>query len=209
MNSILLISSPGAGKGVISKYLNEKYNYFHISMGNLLRDKAKENVDISELLKQGKFVDNNIVYDIFEKQIKNSNKKIFAFDGFPRNMSQVQKFEEILKKYDIIVDKVIYVDIKKEIAEKRISGRLMCLKCNNIYNKYFDNIKDNICKSCGEKLQKRNDDKISTYEKRYDDFVKNTIPLIDYYKKKGILYTINNNDSISNAYNQIDKLMVN
>lgn len=207
MGNLLLISAPGAGKGVISKYLKEKYNYKHISMGNLLREEAKTNRIINETLKTGAFVDNNIVYNLLEKVLKEDNKSMYVFEGFPRNLEQNYEFEKILKKYDIVLDKVIYVYIEKEIAEKRITGRLMCSNCNEIYNKYFDDVRDNKCKSCGATLIKRNDDKISTYEARYRTFIDKTLPLVNYYKDKNMLYTIFNNETIDKTYNQIDILM--
>lgn len=207
MNNILLISAPGAGKGVVSKYLKDKYNYMHISMGNLLRELAKENESINQILKEGGFVDNNIVYNLLEEILKNNKNTKFVFEGFPRTLEQNENFEKILSKYDIILDGVIYVDIKKEIAEKRITGRLMCSSCSEIYNKYFDNINDNKCKSCGNNLVKRNDDKISTYKARYKTFVDKTLPLVDYYKEKNMLYKVYNNETIENTYNQIDVLM--
>lgn len=207
MNSLLLISAPGAGKGVVSKYLKEKYNYMHISMGNLLRELAKDDESINQILKEGGFVDNTIVYNLLEEILKNNKNTSFVFEGFPRTLEQNENFEKILSKYDIILDGVIYVDIKKEIAEKRITGRLMCSSCNEIYNKYFDNISDNKCKSCGNNLIKRNDDKISTYESRYNIFINETLPLVDYYKNKNMLYTVYNNETIENTYNQVDRLM--
>ena len=207
MGNILLISAPGAGKGVVSKYLKEKYNYNYVSMGNLLREEAKTNKTINEILKTGAFVDNNIVYGLLEKILKEDNKSNYVFEGFPRDLNQNSEFEKILKKYDIILDRVIYVYIEKEIAEKRITGRLMCSNCNEIYNKYFDDVSDNKCKVCSFNLIKRNDDKIETYEARYDTFVNKTLPLVDYYKNKNMLYTIFNNETIDKTYNQIDVLM--
>lgn len=207
MNSLLLISAPGAGKGVVSKYLKEKYNYYHVSMGNLLREIAKDDDSINKILKEGGFVDNNIVYNLLEEILKNNKNASFVFEGFPRDLQQNENFEKILSKYDIILDGVIYVDIKKEIAEKRIIGRLMCSNCNEIYNKYFDDIKDSKCKSCGNDLIKRNDDKLSTYDARYRTFINKTLPLVDYYKEKKMLYTVYNNETIVNTYNQIDRLM--
>jgi adenylate kinase len=207
MGSLLLISAPGAGKGVVSKYLSEKYNYKHMSIGNLLRDEAKNDKSINEILKKGEFVDSNIVNSLLENFVKNNINENIVFEGFPRLIEQIKDFDNILNKYNINIDKVILVDIDKEIAEKRITGRLMCPNCNEIYNKYFDKIIDNKCKKCNSDLSKRNDDKISTYEIRYKTFIEKTYPVVDYYKNKGILFTISNNGSISDTYSQIDNLM--
>lgn len=179
----------------------------HVSMGNLLREKAKTDKTIDSILKKGEFVDNKIVYELLEDIIKNNPNENFVFEGFPRMLEQNEVFEKILNKYDIIIDRVIYVDIKKEIAIKRITGRLTCSNCNETYNKYFDNINDNKCKICGGDLIKRNDDKLSTYNIRYDAFIDKTMPLVNYYKEKNLLYTVFNNESVENTYNQIDELM--
>lgn len=207
MGSLMLISAPGAGKGVVSKYLSEKYNYKHMSIGNLLRDKAKEDKKIDKILRKGLFVDKNIVNNLLENFIIENKNSNFVFEGFPRLLEQIDDFEKILEKYNINIDKVILVDIDKEVAEKRITGRLMCPNCNEIYNKYFDKIEDNKCKKCNSNLLRRNDDKIDTYEIRYKIFVDKTYPVINYYKEKGILFTISNNGSISDTYKQIDNIM--
>lgn len=204
--NILLISAPGAGKGVISKYLNNKYKFRIISMGNLLRDKAKTDKTINETLKKGNFIGDEIVYNLLEENLNNKDTNI-VFEGFPRTINQAKKFDEILENYDIILDKVIYIDIDEEVAKKRITGRLICPNCNNVYNKYLDNIKDNKCINCNSELIKRTDDKLSTYINRYNIFMKETHPLADYYKEKNILYTVDNSKDINDTYEQIDELL--
>lgn len=207
MHSLLLISAPGAGKGMISKYLKQKYNFVSISMGNLLREKLKEDRTVSEIIKSGGFVDNDIVYDLFEDIIKENQNSNLIFDGFPRRLDQIDNFEKIMDKYGIILDMVIYIDTNEEIVKKRITGRLLCSDCNEVYNKYLDKIENNKCKFCNGDLIKRDDDKMATYELRYKAFAKETLPLIDYYKKKNILYKVSNNESIEKTYNQVDMLV--
>ncbi len=207
MHSLLLISAPGAGKGMISKYLKQKYNFVLISIGNLLREKSSKDKAISEILKNGGFVDNDIVYDLFEDIIKKNQNSNFIFDGFPRKLDQIDNFEKIMNKYGIILDMVIYIDTNEEIVKERIKGRLLCPNCNEVYNKYLDKIENNKCKSCNVDLVKRDDDKMSTYKLRYKAFIDETLPLIDYYKKKNILYKVSNNESIEKTYNQVDMLM--
>ena len=206
MSNIILTATPGAGKGVVSKYLEDKYNLVHMSMGNLLRDEAKTNKKLQEDLQKGILVDDNLVYSLFDKFINSNKDKSFVFDGFPRAMKQVYEFESIAKKYNINIDKVIYISIDKEVALKRITGRVMCEKCNHIFNKYTDNVKDT-CPDCGGKLFTRSDDSVDTYNDRYNLYVKETVPVIDYLKENYNFKEISNNGSLEEVYSQIDNLM--
>lgn len=209
MSNILLISAPGAGKGVTSEYLKEKYNMVHMSIGNLLREESKKNISLKEKLANGEFIDNNIVYSLFSKFLEDNEGSSFIFEGFPRLMEQVKPFLDILSEHDIILDKIIFIDIDKDIALKRVTGRLMCKNCNEIYNKYVDNLENNKCKVCGGSLYTRDDDKIETYENRYKLFKEKTMPVVEYLSDKYDIYTVSNNGTFDEMKSQIDNIMGN
>ena len=209
MSNILLISAPGAGKGVTSKYLKEKYNMVHMSIGNLLREESEKNSSLKEKLANGEFIENNIVYSLFSKFLEDNKGSSFIFEGFPRLMEQVKPFLDILSEHDIILDKIIFIDIDKDIALKRVTGRLMCKNCNEIYNKYVDNLENNKCKVCGGSLYTRDDDKIETYENRYKLFKEKTMPVVEYLSDKYDIYTVSNNGTFDEMKSQIDNIMGN
>ena len=209
MSNILLISAPGAGKGVTSKYLKEKYNMIHMSIGNLLREESEKNTSLKEKLANGEFIENNIVYSLFSKFLEDNKGSSFIFEGFPRLMEQVKPFLDILSEHDIILDKIIFIDIDKDIALKRVTGRLMCKNCNEIYNKYVDNLENNKCKVCGGSLYTRDDDKIETYENRYKLFKEKTMPVVEYLSDKYDIYTVSNNGTFDEMKSQIDNIMGN
>ncbi len=209
MSNILLISAPGAGKGVTSKYLKEKYNMVHMSIGNLLREESEKNTSLKEKLANGEFIENNIVYSLFSKFLEDNKGSSFIFEGFPRLMEQVKPFLDILSEHDIILDKIIFIDIDKDIALKRVTGRLMCKNCNEIYNKYVDNLENNKCKVCGGSLYTRDDDKIETYENRYKLFKEKTMPVVEYLSDKYDIYTVSNNGTFGEMKSQIDNIMGN
>lgn len=209
MSNILLISAPGAGKGVTSKYLKEKYNMVHMSIGNLLREESEKNTSLKEKLANGEFIENNIVYNLFSKFLEDNKGSSFIFEGFPRLMEQVKPFLDILSEHDIILDKIIFIDIDKDIALKRVTGRLMCKNCNEIYNKYVDNLENNKCKVCGGSLYTRDDDKIETYENRYKLFKEKTMPVVEYLSDKYDIYTVSNNGTFDEMKSQIDNIMGN
>lgn len=209
MSNILLISAPGAGKGVTSEYLKEKYNMVHMSIGNLLREESEKNTSLKEKLANGEFIENNIVYSLFSKFLEDNEGSSFIFEGFPRLMEQVKPFLDILSEHDIILDKIIFIDIDKDIALKRVTGRLMCKNCNEIYNKYVDNLENNKCKVCGGSLYTRDDDKIETYENRYKLFKEKTMPVVEYLSDKYHIYTVSNNGTFDEMKSQIDNIMGN
>lgn len=209
MSNILLISAPGAGKGVTSEYLKEKYNMVHMSIGNLLREESEKNISLKEKLANGEFIENNIVYSLFSKFLEDNKGSSFIFEGFPRLMEQVKPFLDILSEHDIILDKIIFIDIDKDIALKRVTGRLMCKNCNEIYNKYIDNLENNKCKVCGGSLYTRDDDKIETYENRYKLFKEKTMPVVEYLSDKYDIYTVSNNGTFDEMKSQIDNIMGN
>lgn len=209
MSNILLISAPGAGKGVTSKYLKEKYNMVHMSIGNLLREESEKNTSLKEKLANGEFIENNIVYNLFSKFLEDNKGSSFIFEGFPRLMEQVKPFLDILSEHDIILDKIIFIDIDKDIALKRVTGRLMCKNCNEIYNKYVDNLENNKCKVCGGSLYTRDDDKVETYENRYKLFKEKTMPVVEYLSDKYDIYTVSNNGTFDEMKSQIDNIMGN
>ena len=209
MSNILLISAPGAGKGVTSKYLKEKYNMVHMSIGNLLREESEKNTSLKEKLANGEFIENNIVYSLFSKFLEDNKGSSFIFEGFPRLMEQVKPFLDILSEHDNILDKIIFIDIDKDIALKRVTGRLMCKNCNEIYNKYVDNLENNKCKVCGGSLYTRDDDKIETYENRYKLFKEKTMPVVEYLSDKYDIYTVSNNGTFDEMKSQIDNIMGN
>ena len=209
MSNILLISAPGAGKGVTSKYLKEKYNMVHMSIGNLLREESEKNTSLKEKLANGEFIENNIVYSLFSKFLEDNKGSSFIFEGCPRLMEQVKPFLDILSEHDIILDKIIFIDIDKDIALKRVTGRLMCKNCNEIYNKYVDNLENNKCKVCGGSLYTRDDDKVETYENRYKLFKEKTMPVVEYLSDKYDIYTVSNNGTFDEMKSQIDNIMGN
>lgn len=209
MSNIFLISAPGAGKGVTSEYLKEKYNMVHMSIGNLLREESEKNISLKEKLANGEFIDNNIVYSLFSKFLEDNKGSSFIFEGFPRLMEQVKPFLDILSEHDIILDKIIFIDIDKDIALRRITGRLMCKNCNEIYNKYVDNLENNKCKVCGGSLYTRDDDKVETYENRYKLFKEKTMPVVEYLSDKYDIYTVSNNGTFDEIKSQIDNIMGN
>lgn len=206
--NITFISAPAAGKGLISSMINEKYGFPHISIGDLLRSVDDEKV--KKQLENGEFVDNRIIARLLSERLSKSDcKDGFILDGFPRNMSQISIYEEICEKANDKKNVIIVLDIPKEIGEMRILGRRVCLNCGNVFNEMFESKPkvSGICDHCGHKLVQRTDDNLEVYEHRYDTFLKETKPVIDYFETKGKVYHVDGSKSSDDTFREIEKII--
>ncbi len=208
--NIILIAPPAGGKGTQSKMICSSYNLAHISTGDLLRmEVARGNDELANIMNSGKLVSDEIVLKLIDEYISNNvSLNGFLFDGFPRNIAQAEKLNDILGKYDKKIDYVILLDIDKDLASKRISGRRSCPNCGASYNIYFDSMKpknDGLCDKCGNKLASREDDNQETYAKRYETYLESTKPLLDFYKD--VLYTIDASKTPEETFKQIKDIV--
>lgn len=215
MKNIILIAAPAAGKGTEAIKLKEEYNMPHISTGDLLRAAIQEGGPrgeaIDALIKSGKFVSDEIVLELLKNRILQPDcVNGYILDGFPRNIDQAVAYEKILDEINRNLGIVIVMDIDKEIAKSRISGRSSCPKCGRVYNSntgYLKPQKDGICDDCGVELKVRSDDNPDVYEERYNTYLQKTEPLISYYDKKGIVYHVNASFSPDETHNQVVKIL--
>ena len=103
---------------------------------------------------------------------------------------------------------IIVLDIPREIGEKRITGRRVCLNCGYVFNEYFDKPKvSGICDHCGHELIHRSDDNIDTYDRRYDTYLKETKQVIDYFETKGNVYHVDGSKSSDDTFSDIEKII--
>ena len=215
MKNIMFIAPPAAGKGTQAELVVEKYGIPHISTGNILREISKEDSEIGkyvqETLASGKLVKDDITYQLIEERLKKEDcQNGYIIDGFPRNIEQAYEYDKILKRLGYEVGNVIYINVDKNILEKRITGRRICENCNTIYNINDENNSpqvESVCDSCGGKLYQRSDDNLEAFETRYQMYEEKTQPIIDYYKKKNVLVEIDGNDSVENIFSKIDNII--
>ncbi len=203
--NLIFLGPPGVGKGTVAKLLLKDLAIPQISTGDLLREAVKENSPLGKEAKSymdsGKLVPDNLVIDLIKKRISNEDcKKGFILDGFPRTIPQA----ESLEINNIKIDKVLnFIASKKTIIE-RLSGRRICKNCNAIYHiKNIPPKKEGVCDKCGGKLIQRDDDKPEAIERRLEVYKKQTEPLIEYYKKKGILVDIDTERPLPNILNDV------
>lgn len=210
MKNIILIAPPGAGKGTAAKQLVEKLNMVHISVGDLLREEVKSGSELGKSLsikmQTGKLVEDSLIFEIMKKRFSEPDAKNgIILDGFPRNTSQA----EYLDTMDTNIDAVIYLDVPKNVLEDRIVGRIVCPDCGMGYNTNNPEMMpkvENTCDKCGATLIKRKDDTKEIFSSRYDTYMEETYPVLEYYKNKGILYNIDSLDK-EETFNEILKII--
>ena len=212
MKDIILIAPPAAGKGTQAKLLSSKYQIPHISTGDLLRAATGELGDIvKKTMESGALVSDDLVLKLLEERItKEDCQNGYILDGFPRNVSQAESYMNLLEKLNKQLGYVIYLDASKEVTQKRIVGRLTCPTCGAVYNDQIDESKPKkfgTCDKCNGPLSKRSDDNLETFEKRYQTFMNETYPLVNYFKSIGKLYTIGSGISKERTLNEIEKII--
>ncbi|MBZ6007440.1 adenylate kinase [Paraclostridium bifermentans] len=206
---IILLGPPGAGKGTQAAGIVEKYNIPHISTGDIFRKNIKEGTELGKKAKgyidQGLLVPDELTVGLVTDRIAQSDcEKGFMLDGFPRNVAQAQHLDEYLKEVGISLDKVVNIEVDKDILVGRAVGRRICKSCGATYHVEFNPPKvDGVCDVCGGELYQRADDNEETVSKRIQVYLDETKPLVNYYSEEGIIANINGQQSINNVFGDI------
>jgi adenylate kinase len=200
---IALFGPPGAGKGTQAKYIVEKFNIPQISTGDLLRAQVRGDTELGKTAKEymdkGALVPDEVVIGMLEERINEDDcEKGFILDGFPRALSQAEALKGIVS-----LEGVVNIVVDESALVRRITGRRMC-KCGATFHIDFNPPKEEgVCDECGAQLYQRDDDKEETVQKRLDVYRSQTQPLIDFYRKEGILEDFDGNRDITDISKDI------
>ena len=205
---MILLGPPGAGKGTQAAVLSTTLKIPHISTGDIFRANIKGGTPLGMLAKSyidaGKLVPDDVTLDIVESRLANEDcANGFIMDGFPRTIPQARMFDEMLKSLNAEVDVVINIVADDDAIVKRLSGRRMC-SCGKTYHLVNNPPKmEGICDSCKSPLYIRDDDREETIKERLRTYHKQTSPLIDYYKEKGLLLSFDGVKAIEETTREI------
>ena len=210
--NIILFGPPGAGKGTQAQFIVKKHNYFQLSTGNILREEVKLKTplgaEIETLISNGKFVSDKTINSLLRKSITNLKfRDRIIFDGYPRNVEQAKNLDIILGEFDQTIGHIIFLNVSKDIIEKRIMGRMTCDKCNMTLNEFFN--KEQIeLHPCGKEfLVKRKDDNLEVVVARYDTYMSTTKPILDFYSKSENFTEIDGAAEIEQITNKINEVL--
>lgn len=207
----IFLGPPACGKGTQTNKLAKYLNFPHVDTGSLLRAEINGNTEAGKEAKlyidKGQLVPVDLVANIIKNRLSQEDcKNGYILDGYPRSTEQADKLNDINNSIDKEPAKfsAIYFDLDHDVLISRIVNRRSCPKCGEIYNlKYHPPKVDGLCDKCGEKLTQRKDDNEETAEARFETYFRETAPLIDYYKNKGLLKTIDANGSIDDVWERL------
>lgn len=189
--NIIIIGPPGGGKGTYSERISQDYEIPHISTGDIFREEVEEGSEIGKkvrkYLDKGELVSDEIVNQVIQKRLsKPDSEKGFVLDGYPRTKEQAEALDEITD-----IDLVINLVVPEYVIIERLSNRRICRGCGKIYNQKYDPPEnEKICDDCGGEIYQREDDRTQVIKNRINEYKIKAKPLIDYYRKKGIVKDI-------------------
>lgn len=195
--NIVLLGPPGAGKGTQAKRIEKALGLVQLSTGDMLRREIAAGSELGKRAKSymdaGKLVPDALIIDIIDRRLGDPDcTKGVILDGFPRTVPQAEALDRMMRQRGLKMDHVIELKVDDEIIVDRIAGRYACAKCGVGYHDRFQKPKvAGVCDACGGKeFVRRSDDKPEVVRERLTAFNRDTAPIIDYYRKKGLLETV-------------------
>ncbi len=201
---LIVLGPPGSGKGTISERLEKDFGLLHVSAGELLRKEAKKKTKQGKQTKKtievGKLVPHSLIVGMIKKTVK--NKKKYLLDGFPRALEQAQAIE------DLKIETVLYLKIPQDLVIERFAGRRVCQEGHHSFHiKYLPPRKTGICDVDGSPLLQRADDNPIIIKERFKIFHKETEPVVEYYRQKRILKTVDGSGTPDEVYERVKKVL--
>ena len=210
---LIMLGAPGAGKGTQAKKIAEKYQIPHISTGDIFRANIKNGTELGNKAKsymdQGHLVPDELTCDLVVDRINQEDcKNGYVLDGFPRTIPQAEALKAALDKMGETIDYAIDVEVPDENIVNRMGGRRACPGCGCTYHIEHNPPKvEDICDVCGAKLVLRDDDKPETVTKRLSVYHEQTKPLIDFYKKEGVLRDVDGTQDLNDVFQAITEIL--
>lgn len=210
---LIFLGPPGAGKGTQAEKISKEFELPHVSTGDIFRKALKEGTELGlkakNYMDKGLLVPDDVVVAIVEERLKQEDcEKGFILDGFPRTVPQAEALDMSMKALNRSIDHVINISVSKEELIERLTGRRVCSKCGATFHlKYNAPKEEGICDVCGGELIQRDDDKIETVNERLNVYNEQTQPLIEYYKQKKLLRTVDGEKGIDKVFEEISEIL--
>lgn len=209
--NIVLMGPPGAGKGTQAEVMARNLFVPHISTGDIFRANIKAGTELGLLANQyiskGDLVPDEVTMAMIKDRLAEEDcENGFILDGLPRTIGQADALEQILTEQGKKLDKVVNIDVPIDKLIERLSGRRVCRNCSQTYHLVNNPpIEAGRCDECGGELYQRADDLEETIKNRLDVYQAQSAPLIEYYQAKGLLLSVNGDQSINNVLAEVGR----
>jgi len=206
---LLIMGTPGAGKGTQAKLLATQFNACHISTGDMLREAVRSGSPLGRearrAMDEGRLVPDDVVVGLVEERLDSPDcAQGFLLDGFPRTVAQARALDALLARRKEPLDGVVLIALPPERAVERLSGRRVCEGCGTMFHLRFDPPADpNQCTRCGGPLLQRDDDREETIRHRMDVYARETAPVLEHYRAVGLLREIDGAGEREDVYRRI------
>ena len=200
---VAFLGPPGAGKGTQARDLAREWNVPHVATGDMLREAAAAGTPLGREAKgymdRGALVpDDVIIRMIAERLAKPDARSGFLLDGFPRTIAQAEALERLLKDLGQVLERVVYFDVSEPELLRRLTGRRVCRNCQTAFHLVSAPPKmAGVCDRCGGELYQRDDDSEATVHNRLGVYARQTAPLLDWYRARGLLSSVRGEGAIS------------
>ena len=202
---IVLLGAPGSGKGTQARRLQADLGWPQVSTGDLLRDAVRAGTEMGLRAKAamdaGYLVADDVVLGIIKDRLESADAaQGYVLDGFPRNRPQAEALEGVLAEMGQALDTAVFMDVDRELLMKRLTGRRTCSRTGKLLNIHFSLPEElAACTSAGGELLQRDDDREDTINNRLEVYKRETQPLIDYYRRRGLLRVVRAEGSIDDV----------
>lgn len=211
---IVLLGPPGAGKGTQAKSISNKYSIPHISTGDIFRKNISENtplgIEAKSYMDNGQLVPDEVTINMVKDRLQQEDcKQGYLLDGFPRTVSQAEALQDFLDSRNESLDTALLIEVPRDFILERMTGRRVCPSCGASYHIKFNPAVNGKCELCGSDVVQRKDDTEETVKERLDVYEKQTQPLIDFYKDKNLLSTVDGTQAINKVFESICRVLGN
>jgi len=211
--NLILMGPPGAGKGTQAERIVAEFGIPHISTGDAFRLAMKQGtplgVKAKEYVDSGRLVPDEITNGIVRERLQQDDcKNGFMLDGFPRTIAQAEALDEILASLRSQIDHVVNLKVNRNVLLARLTGRRICRSCGATYHLLFNPpAKEGVCDKCGGELYQRSDDTEEKVGTRLDEYINKTAPLVEYYRRKGLLREVNGERNIDEVTEELRRIL--
>ncbi|HHY31653.1 MAG TPA: adenylate kinase [Firmicutes bacterium] len=206
---LVLLGPPGVGKGTQAERLSSRFGIPHVSTGEMFREalarKTPLGLEARKYMNAGKLVPDDVTIGLVKDRLAHADARSgFILDGFPRNLTQARALDDVLRDLGVALDAAVNISARAETVVRRLSGRRQCRQCGAVYHVEFNPPREaGKCPECGGELYQRDDDREETVRKRFRVYTAETEPLVEFYRERGLLVTVDGEKHIDEVTQSI------